>query len=77
MMALRTNQKAPSRINPLHLKSTQSPGGGHNVTAWIRRGKPTGYQSVIINLIIIGQTIQPETKNKVAARIRLFAVGRR
>jgi len=28
-------------------------------------------------VIIVGQTIQPKTKNKVAARISFFAVGKR
>jgi hypothetical protein len=41
------------------------------------KGKPTGYQSVISDVIIVGQTIQPKAKNKVAPRISFFAVGKR
>ena len=74
--ALIKYQRMPSRISAIHLKSIQSPGGGQRPMAWIVKGNPTGYQSVIIDSIVIGQTIQPKTKNKIAARISFFGVGK-
>ena len=69
MTALIKYPRTRSRTNAIHLKSIQSPGGGQRPIAWIVKGKPTGYQFVMIDSMIVGQTIQPKTKSKTTAKI--------
>ncbi len=74
--ALTRYHTTPSMTNANHLKSMQS-GGSHRPPARIAKGNPTGNQSVIIDSVIVGQTIHPEIKNRATARISFLGVGQR
>jgi len=77
IIALMKYQRTPSRSSAIDRNSMQAPGGGQRPTAWIVKGNPTGYQSVTSDVIIVGQTIQPKTKNKTIARISFGDVGKK